>query len=148
MKRSRKCNIDRTINRNLKSRIKFTHMASIILATFENTKEASQCTLFISSYTSQTRSLFLYSSSSNDTFCSSSILCFPFRDCHKEITGIKQSLSSTPNIIILQLLTQVIASVVQWSEFLDADPEVSDSIPGATIFSEYQWDWYAVQSAS
>jgi hypothetical protein len=30
----------------------------------------------------------------------------------------------------------VTASVAQWSQFLATDPEASDSIPGATRFSE------------
>jgi hypothetical protein len=39
-------------------------------------------------------------------------------------------------------------SVVYWSEFLAADPEVPSSIPGATRFSEYQWVWNGFHSAS
>jgi hypothetical protein len=31
------------------------------------------------------------------------------------------------------------ASVVQWTEFLVTDPEISGSIPGATTFSEKLW---------
>jgi hypothetical protein len=38
-------------------------------------------------------------------------------------------------------------SVVYWSEFLAANPEVQGSIPGATKFSEYQWVWSEVHSA-
>jgi hypothetical protein len=41
----------------------------------------------------------------------------------------------------------VTASVVLWSEFLAADPEVSDSILGTARFSEQQWEWNGVQSA-
>jgi hypothetical protein len=37
--------------------------------------------------------------------------------------------------------------VVQWSEFLATDPEVSGSIRGATTFSENQWVWNGVHSA-
>jgi hypothetical protein len=33
-------------------------------------------------------------------------------------------------------ITQTIASVVQWSDFLATDLDVLDSIPGATRFSE------------
>ena len=40
------------------------------------------------------------------------------------------------------------ASVVQWSEFLATDTVVSGSIPGATRFSEWQWVWNGVHSAS
>ena len=40
------------------------------------------------------------------------------------------------------------ASVVQWSEFLATDTEVPGSIPGATRFSEQQWVWNGVHSAS
>jgi hypothetical protein len=32
-----------------------------------------------------------------------------------------------------------IASVVYWSEFLTADPEVTGSMLGATTLSEQQW---------
>jgi hypothetical protein len=39
------------------------------------------------------------------------------------------------------------ASVVWWSEFLAANPEVLDSIPGATRFYEKQWVWNGVHSA-
>ena len=42
----------------------------------------------------------------------------------------------------------VTASVVQWSEFLATDTEVPGSIPGATRFSEQQWVWNGVHSAS
>jgi hypothetical protein len=37
--------------------------------------------------------------------------------------------------------------VVQWSDFLAADPEVPDSIPGAARFCEWQWVWNWVYSA-
>ena len=40
------------------------------------------------------------------------------------------------------------SSVVQWSGFLATDAEVSGSIPGATRFSEWQWVWNGVHSAS
>jgi hypothetical protein len=40
------------------------------------------------------------------------------------------------------------ASVVWWSEILATSPEVPDSIPGATAFSEKYWVWNGVQSAS
>jgi hypothetical protein len=33
------------------------------------------------------------------------------------------------------------------SQFLAANPEVPDSILGATIFSDYQWVWNGVHSA-
>jgi hypothetical protein len=39
------------------------------------------------------------------------------------------------------------ASVVEWSEFLAANPEDLDSIPGATKFSPWQWVWNGVHSA-
>jgi hypothetical protein len=39
-------------------------------------------------------------------------------------------------------------SVVCWLEFLAAEPEVPFSIPGATRFSERQWVWNGVHSAS
>jgi hypothetical protein len=39
------------------------------------------------------------------------------------------------------------ASVVYWSEFLAADPEVFGSIPGYTRFSEYQLVRNGVHSA-
>ena len=39
-------------------------------------------------------------------------------------------------------------SVVQWSEFLATETEVPGSIPGATRFSEQQWVWNGVHSAS
>jgi hypothetical protein len=38
-------------------------------------------------------------------------------------------------------------SVVWWPEFLDVNPEVPGSIPGATRFSEYQWVWNGVHLA-
>jgi hypothetical protein len=38
------------------------------------------------------------------------------------------------------------ASVVWWSEFLAANPEIPDSIPGATRFSKEQWVWNEVHS--
>ena len=40
------------------------------------------------------------------------------------------------------------ASGVYWSEFLATDTEVLVSIPGATRFSEWQWVWNGVHSAS
>jgi hypothetical protein len=40
------------------------------------------------------------------------------------------------------------ASVVWWSQLLAIDPEVPGSIPGATTFSEKQWVWNGVHSAS
>jgi hypothetical protein len=39
------------------------------------------------------------------------------------------------------------ASVVLWSEFLAANPEVPGSIPSPTRFSELQWVWNWVHSA-
>jgi hypothetical protein len=45
------------------------------------------------------------------------------------------------------ILTEGTASVVSWSHFLAAGPEVSGSIPGAARFSEYQWVWNGVHSA-
>jgi hypothetical protein len=39
------------------------------------------------------------------------------------------------------------ASVVFWSEFLAANPEVLGSISGATKFSVWQWVWNGVHSA-
>jgi hypothetical protein len=38
-------------------------------------------------------------------------------------------------------------NVVQWSEFLTANPEVPCSIPGATKYSVYLWVWNRVHSA-
>jgi hypothetical protein len=38
--------------------------------------------------------------------------------------------------------------VVWWSEFLATDPEVPDSIPGATRFSEKKWVLNGVHSSS
>ena len=46
------------------------------------------------------------------------------------------------------LVARSTASVVQWSEFLATDTEFSGSIPGATRFSEQQWVWNGVHSAS
>jgi hypothetical protein len=40
------------------------------------------------------------------------------------------------------------AYVVYWSEFQATDPKVSSSIPSATRFSEKQWFWNGVHSAS
>jgi hypothetical protein len=40
------------------------------------------------------------------------------------------------NLIFINGLLWWTASVVWWSEFLSADPEVPGSIPGATRFSE------------
>jgi hypothetical protein len=37
--------------------------------------------------------------------------------------------------------------VVEWSEFLAANPEVPGSITGATRFPEYQWIWDGIYSA-
>jgi hypothetical protein len=37
--------------------------------------------------------------------------------------------------------------VVQWSEFLAANPEVPGSILSATRFSEWQWVWNGLHSA-
>jgi hypothetical protein len=39
------------------------------------------------------------------------------------------------------------ASVVQWSDFLAANPEVPSSIPDTTTFSEYQWVCNGIHSA-
>jgi hypothetical protein len=39
------------------------------------------------------------------------------------------------------------ASVVSWSDFLAAHPEVPGLISGATKFSEYQWVWNGAHSA-
>jgi hypothetical protein len=40
------------------------------------------------------------------------------------------------------------ASVVYRSEFLATDPEIPGSIPDVTTFSEKQWVWNGVLSAS
>ena len=48
----------------------------------------------------------------------------------------------------LKYVSEWTASVVQWSEFLATDTEVSGSIPEATRFSEQQWVWNGVHSAS
>jgi hypothetical protein len=45
------------------------------------------------------------------------------------------------------VIEQVTASVIKWSEFLPANPEVPGSIPSATRFSEQQWVWNGVHSA-
>jgi hypothetical protein len=37
---------------------------------------------------------------------------------------------------------------IMWSEFLATDPGVLGSIPGASRFSEKQWVWNGVHSAS
>jgi hypothetical protein len=37
--------------------------------------------------------------------------------------------------------------VVQWSDFLAADPEVPGSILGAAKFLKYQWVWNGVHLA-
>jgi hypothetical protein len=39
-------------------------------------------------------------------------------------------------------------SVIQWSEFLASDPEVSGSIPSATRLSKKQWIWNGFHSGS
>jgi hypothetical protein len=44
--------------------------------------------------------------------------------------------------------TALPASVLQWSEFPAANVEVLGSIPDATKFSEVQWVWNGVHSAS
>jgi hypothetical protein len=46
------------------------------------------------------------------------------------------------------ILSNETASVVEWSEFLATDPEVLDSILGASRFSEKWWVWNGVHSAS
>jgi hypothetical protein len=43
---------------------------------------------------------------------------------------------------------QVLATLFLRSEFLAIDPEVLGSIPGAYRFSEKQWVWNGVHSAS
>ena len=50
--------------------------------------------------------------------------------------------------ILFYFTAALTASVVQWSEFLATDAEVSGPIPGATRFSEQQWVWNGVHSAS
>jgi hypothetical protein len=40
----------------------------------------------------------------------------------------------------------VTASVILWLDFLAADSEVPDSIPGSDKFSEVQWVWNGVHS--
>jgi hypothetical protein len=53
-----------------------------------------------------------------------------------------------PDVLITHSRDSVqTASVVYWSEFLAADPEVLGSIPGATRLSENQWVWNGVHSA-
>jgi hypothetical protein len=47
-----------------------------------------------------------------------------------------------------EYVDKLTASVVYWSEFLATDPQVSDSIPGASRFSEKQRVWKGVHSAS
>jgi hypothetical protein len=49
-------------------------------------------------------------------------------------------------VLLLLLLFALTASVVYWSEFLAANPEVLGLIPGATRFSELQWVWNGVHS--
>jgi hypothetical protein len=46
------------------------------------------------------------------------------------------------------LFTGLTASVLQWSEFLNTDPEVPGSIPGGSTFFEKQRVWNGVHSAS
>jgi hypothetical protein len=71
--------------------------------------------------------------------------------------GIKMSLCSTWSRQIKLIFTYQImwinktlfcASVVWWSELLATDPEVPGLIPGASSFSEKQWVWNGVHSAS
>jgi hypothetical protein len=53
------------------------------------------------------------------------------------------------NTTLLKLdLFLMTASVILWSEFLATDPEVPGSILGATRFSEKQWVWNKIHSAS
>jgi hypothetical protein len=40
------------------------------------------------------------------------------------------------------------ASMASWSEFLAEDTEAPGSILGASRFSDYQWVWNGVHSAS
>ena len=102
----------------------------------------------------------------DSTFCSSLMSCFPgilFRHFPKyfETAPVASLISGTTLgfillLLLLLLLTTInrcyngysTASVVQWSEFLATDTEVPGSIPGATRFSEQQWVWNGVHSAS
>ena len=47
-----------------------------------------------------------------------------------------------------KVMSKKTASVIYWSGFLATDTEVSGSIPAATRFSEWQWVWNGVHSAS
>ena len=60
----------------------------------------------------------------------------------------KRSFSNFIQNIFHSHKCSVTTSVVQWSEFLATDTEVPGSIPGATRFSEQQWVWNGVHSAS
>jgi hypothetical protein len=51
-------------------------------------------------------------------------------------------------LIVENFQLQRIRFVVWWSEFRDIDPQVPGSIPSATKFSEKQWVWNGVHSAS
>ena len=69
---------------------------------------------------------------------------------NKNKTEIKKLFPYYDNCLLKKLTYhhKVTASVVQWSEFLATYTEVSGSIPGATRFSEQQWVWNGVHSAS
>jgi hypothetical protein len=47
----------------------------------------------------------------------------------------------------IYIYTRKTTFVVQWLEFLAANPEAQDSISGATTFSEQQRIWNGVNSA-
>ena len=58
---------------------------------------------------------------------------------HETAYRITSIITALRSVTILKMVTshaKVTASVVQWSEFLATDTEVSGSIPGATRFSE------------
>jgi hypothetical protein len=53
-----------------------------------------------------------------------------------------------PGLFLFLFLITLTASVVEWSEFLATDPEVLNSIPGTSRFSEKHWVWNGIHSAS
>jgi hypothetical protein len=59
--------------------------------------------------------------------------------------------TSRSNSLLVSIKISVIffmtASMVWWSEFLTANPEVLGSIPGAARFSKWQWVWNGAHSA-
>jgi hypothetical protein len=48
--------------------------------------------------------------------------------------------------LVSRTIIYMTASVVECSEFLATDPEVLDSIPGITRFSEKYWVWNGMET--